>query len=84
LVYVYWQCSCKRIYYYLTEHASELFTDICPQAEAVYEAGTKLGLFLSKHQRSLYNVDTLTGRPWWTAEQTTHANELKVRAEYCR
>ena len=33
-------------------------------------------MFLSRQQRSLYNVDRLTGRPWWTAEQTTYDDFL--------
>ena len=36
------------------------------------------GLFKSKFQRSLYNVDRLTSRPWWTLEQTTHAHLLQA------
>lgn len=31
----------------------------------VYKAGTKNKVFLSVYQRSLYNVDRLTGRPFW-------------------
>ncbi|XP_044741209.1 aspartyl/asparaginyl beta-hydroxylase-like isoform X2 [Chrysoperla carnea] len=42
------------------------------EAMEVYETGVKEGFFLSKYQRSLYNVDRLTGRPWWTKEQTTY------------
>lgn len=29
-------------------------------------------MFLSKYQRSLYNVAKLTGRPWWRKEQTPY------------
>lgn len=43
----------------------------------VYELGVKNGLFRSKYQRSLYNVNRLTARPWWTLHQTTYANELR-------
>lgn len=35
-------------------------------------------MFLSEHQRSLYNVDSLTGRPWWKAEQTPYQTHLKL------
>ena len=30
-------------------------------------------MFLSRDQRSLYNVDHLTGRPWWSKQETTYA-----------
>ncbi|VDK28656.1 unnamed protein product [Gongylonema pulchrum] len=36
-----------------------------------------MGLFLSPYQRSLYNVEGLTARPWWTLEQTSCAKYLK-------
>ncbi|XP_075213359.1 aspartyl beta-hydroxylase isoform X2 [Lycorma delicatula] len=42
------------------------------EAMKVYEEGTAKGFFKSKYQRSLYNVDRLTSRPWWTHEQTTY------------
>ncbi|XP_064596923.1 aspartyl/asparaginyl beta-hydroxylase-like [Liolophura sinensis] len=48
------------------------------EAYEVYKAGADLGLFLSMYQRSLYNVDHLTGRPWWTPEQTTYKKYLKL------
>lgn len=48
------------------------------KASQVYKLGAKRGLFLSEHQRSLYNVDTLTGRPWWKAEQTPYQTHLKL------
>lgn len=48
------------------------------QAYRVYEEGAQKGLFLSKYQRSLYNVESLKSRPWWTAEQTGYAKYLKV------
>lgn len=51
------------------------------RAEKVYELGVKEKLFRSKYQRSLYNVDRLTARPWWTLQQTTYAKELKMFEE---
>lgn len=39
------------------------------EADAVHEEGARNGLFLSKHQRSLYNVERLTGRPFWKKNQ---------------
>ena len=38
----------------------------------VHLEGAEQGLFLSRDQRSLYNVDRLTGRPWWTKDSTTY------------
>ena len=33
-------------------------------------------MFLSRDQRSLYNVDHLTSRPWWDKEATPYASFL--------
>lgn len=64
-----------RFFFHLGDAlAREGFPD---KARKVYEDGVKKGLFLSAYQRSLYNVDSLTGRPWWTAEQTTYSHHLK-------
>lgn len=35
--------------------------------------GERENLFLSWQQRSLYNVDRLTARPWWSKEDTTYS-----------
>ncbi|KAL1115785.1 hypothetical protein AAG570_006075 [Ranatra chinensis] len=43
----------------------------------VYERGVAKGLFRSKYQRSLYNVDRLAAKPWWTQEQTTYRQFFK-------
>jgi len=43
----------------------------------VYELGVMEGLFLSKYQRSLYNVDRLRAQPWWTPEETTYSKYFK-------
>lgn len=48
------------------------------EAYKVYEDGVSKGLFRSVYQRSLYNEDSLTGRPWWTAEQTTYQHHLEL------
>lgn len=34
-------------------------------------------MFLSAQQRSLYNVDRLTGRPWWKHDQTPYVKFFK-------
>ncbi|XP_050076125.1 claspin-like [Anopheles maculipalpis] len=53
------------------------------EALDVYRKGVKKKLFLSLYQRSLYNVDGLRSRPFWTEEQTTYATELElIRAQW--
>ncbi|VDO21143.1 unnamed protein product [Haemonchus placei] len=62
------------------------------QAYSVFEHAASLGLFLSAQQRSMYNVEGLTGRAWWTSEQTGYSKYLKaverqwvsIRAEAAR
>ncbi|KAK3926130.1 Aspartyl/asparaginyl beta-hydroxylase [Frankliniella fusca] len=51
-------------------------------ATKVYELGVEKGLFRSKYQRSLYNVDRLTARPWWSLHQTTYEKELRTFEEH--
>ncbi|XP_044766094.1 aspartyl/asparaginyl beta-hydroxylase isoform X2 [Coccinella septempunctata] len=41
------------------------------KALKLYEDGVEHKLFLSKYQRSLYNVPRLTARPWWGEDQLT-------------
>lgn len=38
----------------------------------IYDEAVERGMFLNRYQRSLYNVDRLTSRPFWTPEQTTY------------
>ncbi|XP_053674416.1 uncharacterized protein LOC128724720 [Anopheles nili] len=53
------------------------------EALNVYRKGVEKKLFLSLYQRSLYNVDGLRSRPFWTQEQTTHGRELElIRAQW--
>lgn len=42
-----------------------------------YDLGVKEGLFLSRYQRSLYNVNRLKGQPWWTKKETTYESFFK-------
>ncbi|XP_043221499.1 aspartyl/asparaginyl beta-hydroxylase-like isoform X2 [Amphibalanus amphitrite] len=58
----------KRFYYALGDSYDR--TGRRDLALKVYEEGVKRGLLLSVLQRSLINVDRLTGRPYWTPEQT--------------
>lgn len=48
------------------------------EASKVYEDGVSNQVFLSKYQRSLYNVNRLTGRPWWSKEQTSYTSFFKM------
>ncbi|XP_049295812.1 uncharacterized protein LOC125770365 [Anopheles funestus] len=53
------------------------------EALDVYRKGVQKKLFLSLYQRSLYNVDGLRSRPFWTVDQTTYATELElIRTEW--
>ncbi|XP_052894756.1 aspartyl/asparaginyl beta-hydroxylase-like isoform X3 [Anopheles moucheti] len=53
------------------------------EALDVYRKGVQKKLFLSLYQRSLYNIDGLRSRPFWTEEQTTYATELELlRAQW--
>ncbi|XP_050314823.1 aspartyl/asparaginyl beta-hydroxylase isoform X2 [Anthonomus grandis grandis] len=38
------------------------------EANKIHEEGVKQNVFLSKYQRSLYNVRRLKGKPWWQPE----------------
>jgi aspartate beta-hydroxylase len=42
----------------------------------VYRKGAKIGLFLSEYQRSLYNVDRLKSKPFWTKVETGYKDNL--------
>nr|CAB3223793.1 aspartyl/asparaginyl beta-hydroxylase-like [Phallusia mammillata] len=44
-------------------------TNRTKEAEEVYARGAEKGLFRSKYQRSLYNVDRLQSRPFWTPKE---------------
>lgn len=48
------------------------------QAKKVYEDGASRKLFLSPDQRSLYNVERLTGKSWWNPEELPYAKSLEV------
>lgn len=47
------------------------------EAAAVYKDAAKKGLFLSEHQRSLYNVDHLKSRPFWTLAESGYKYEFR-------
>lgn len=42
-----------------------------------YQRGADMGFFFSKYQRSLYNVDRLKSRPFWTAKQAKVSEIVK-------
>ena len=48
------------------------------EAREIYRDGANKKLFLSEYQRSLYNVERLTARPFWTKEQTTYEHFFNV------
>ncbi|KAL6722785.1 hypothetical protein Aduo_017874 [Ancylostoma duodenale] len=79
-----------RFYYHLGQGLMMLGRP--NEAYSVFEHAATLGLFLSAQQRSMYNVEGLTGRAWWSSEQTGYAKYLKaverqwvsIRAEAAR
>ncbi|XP_018578910.1 aspartyl/asparaginyl beta-hydroxylase isoform X1 [Anoplophora glabripennis] len=52
-----------RFYFHLGDALARLGQH--EEAMKVYEEGVENNVFLSKYQRSLYNVPRLTGKPWW-------------------
>ncbi|CAJ0949247.1 unnamed protein product, partial [Mesorhabditis belari] len=70
------QITDPKFYYHLGDGLMQLGRPV--DAYKVYEQGSELGLFLSAHQRSMYNVEGLTGRPWWTLEQTSYTKSLRA------
>ncbi|XP_076437632.1 aspartyl/asparaginyl beta-hydroxylase-like, partial [Babylonia areolata] len=65
-----------RFYFHLGDALQRLGR--AEEARQVYQRGADIGLFLSADQRSLYNVDGLTSRPWWTKEQTGYQQFLQL------
>lgn len=66
-----------RFFYHLGDAYQR--TNQTDKAMKVYQEAADLGLFLSRDQRSLYNAETkLTGRPWWTPEQTPYRKYLTM------
>lgn len=61
-------------------HLGDALQRLGKQQEAldVYRQGALKKLFLSMYQRSLYNVDSLESRPFWSMEQTTFASQLEL------
>ncbi|XP_047493946.1 cell surface glycoprotein 1-like isoform X2 [Penaeus chinensis] len=47
------------------------------EAYKLYDTAVEKGLFLSRYQRSLYNVDKLRSQPHWTQEETTYQEFFK-------
>ncbi|KAG4073680.1 hypothetical protein HA402_000904 [Bradysia odoriphaga] len=65
-----------RFYFNLGEALTRLGRN--KEAMAVYRKGASKKLFLSEYQRSLYNVDRLKSRPFWTKKQTGYKQYLDV------
>ncbi|CAH0774024.1 unnamed protein product [Bemisia tabaci] len=69
----------SRFYFHLGDALYRLGRN--DEALKVYEIGVKRGMFRSLYQRSLYNIDRLVSRPWWTLEQTTYASFFRKLEE---
>lgn len=65
-----------RFYFHLGDALQRLGRQ--EEALNVYREGAEKKLFLSMYQRSLYNVDSLKSRPFWTVEQTTFSSQLEL------
>jgi len=65
----------SRLYFHLGDALSRVGRN--DDAMKVYEKAVNFGLIRSKYQRSLYNVDRLEAKPWWTPEQTTYLEHFK-------
>ena len=48
----------------------------------MFEAASQAGIFLSKFQRSTYNVDHLKGQPYWTPDELGLTVKEKVLQKY--
>ncbi|XP_049541652.1 midasin-like isoform X3 [Anopheles darlingi] len=70
-----------RFYFHLGDALQRLGRTA--EAHDIYRRGVQRKLFLSLYQRSLYNVDGLRSRPFWTEQQTTYAGELEsIRSQW--
>uniref|UniRef100_A0A915IT92 Aspartyl/asparaginy/proline hydroxylase domain-containing protein n=1 Tax=Romanomermis culicivorax TaxID=13658 RepID=A0A915IT92_ROMCU len=70
------QAQDARFYFHLGDALQRL--DRTSEAYDVYEQGVRKGFFISKYQRSLYNVPNLKSRPWWSYAETTYEKYLKM------
>ncbi|XP_066158756.1 aspartyl/asparaginyl beta-hydroxylase isoform X2 [Euwallacea fornicatus] len=52
-----------RFYFHLGDALARLGKN--DEAVKIYEEGVEQKVFMSRYQRSLYNVDRLTAKPWW-------------------
>lgn len=71
-----------RFYFHLGDALERLGRK--QQAMDIYEEGVKEKVFLSKYQRSLYNVARLTGQPWWQKEETPYSGFYKTLEAHWR
>lgn len=56
-------CIDGRFYFHLGDALARLNRN--DEAIKLYEEGVKEKVFMSKFQRSLYNMERLTAKPWW-------------------
>ncbi|KAG5677234.1 hypothetical protein PVAND_007009 [Polypedilum vanderplanki] len=69
-----------RFYYNLGDALQRLGRQ--EEALEVYRKGASIGLFLSEYQRSLYNIDRLKSKPFWTKVETTYKDNLVEIQKY--
>ncbi|KAJ8923777.1 hypothetical protein NQ315_010359 [Exocentrus adspersus] len=65
-----------RFYFHLGDALARLGRN--DDAMKVYEDGVKDKVFLSRYQRSLYNVPRLTGKPWWNLSDLPYLDLFRL------
>lgn len=68
-----------RFYHHLGDALARLGRS--GEAKQVYEEGAARGLFRSANQRSLYNIDHLKSRPFWTIPETGYKKHFRLLEE---
>lgn len=65
-----------RFYFHLGDALQRLGNK--NEAKLIYRKGAELKLFLSEYQRSLYNVNGLKAKPFWTKKETTYEHFFEI------
>ncbi|XP_066259034.1 aspartyl/asparaginyl beta-hydroxylase isoform X3 [Euwallacea similis] len=63
-----------RFYFHLGDALARLGKS--DEAVKIYEEGVEQKVFMSRYQRSLYNVERLTAKPWWEPEDLATYEKL--------
>lgn len=71
-----------RFYFHLGDALARVGRN--SDAIKIYEEGTKNKVFLSKYQRSLYNVPRLTANPWWSPKDLPYPNSFQLLTDSWR